>query len=329
MLLSIIVPVYNGEKYIKRCVDAILLHRNKDNVEVIIIDDGSNDSTQDILKCYTLETNVQIVSIPNAGVSNARNIGLKIAKGIYIFFCDADDFISPTFFEVIFPFMKQNVDILSFGYYTTSERGDSLRINCLEKTKSFTNRDFAKQILIDERVGGFVWNKIYRREIVRNLFQKELSICEDLYFNIQNLCDNKSLNILCLSSPLYSYSSIYDSASRRLNNLFTDDNRFKYSVTFNKLSDICGSTLIKEVRAKLFLCALSVNLKNTISRTLNKEQLNVLHKEMRRCYSFFLKSESISFVWKFKYTLFYLFPVLKHVSEIRQHILSKHQQKKN
>ena len=97
--ISIIIPIYNGEKFIKKCLDSILANYNK-NYEVIIINDGSTDGTREILNNYK-EENIKIINNNNNGVSFSRNLGIKLATGKYIMFVDIDDYLSSNWYEII------------------------------------------------------------------------------------------------------------------------------------------------------------------------------------------------------------------------------------
>ena len=95
--ISVIIPVYNGEKYIQRCVDSVL-NQTYSDIEIIVINDGSTDNTENILKSYS---NIVLINKENEGVSKARNTGLSLAKGDYVYFCDADDYLEKNAFEIL------------------------------------------------------------------------------------------------------------------------------------------------------------------------------------------------------------------------------------
>ena len=109
--LSIIIPCYNTEKYINKCLDSVLNSTLKD-IEVIIINDGSKDSTLDIIKSYK-DKRIIIIDKENDGVAMARNDGIKKATGEYITFIDSDDYIEPTMYEEMYNKAKELVDLLS------------------------------------------------------------------------------------------------------------------------------------------------------------------------------------------------------------------------
>ena len=112
--LSIIIPVYNSGKYLEKCISSI--KRNKcEEYEIIIIDDGSNDGTSEICDKYSDEFQIKVIHQKNSGVSNARNRGLKLARGEYITFVDSDDYVSPDYVGTIIQKINTQKDIYFFG----------------------------------------------------------------------------------------------------------------------------------------------------------------------------------------------------------------------
>ncbi len=183
--ISIIVPIYNVEKYLKKCVESILNQTYK-NIEVILINDGSTDNANEI--CLELEKNdqrVKYISTKNKGVCHARNEGLLIATGEYITFVDADDYIEPNMYEeMIKDIEKNNADIGICGYDT----GDTTKEKTLEK-KIFDREEAIKNLFNDNSYRGFLWNKVYKKEVLYDeeknikLFDERLKILEDLVYN--------------------------------------------------------------------------------------------------------------------------------------------------
>lgn len=105
-MISCIVPMYNTEPYIERCIRSVLDQSYK-NVEVIVVDDGSEDASLEFVKGLSLPHNVKLVEKSNGGVSSARNAGMREATGEYIFFLDSDDFLPPDSFKILMDTMKQ------------------------------------------------------------------------------------------------------------------------------------------------------------------------------------------------------------------------------
>lgn len=116
ILFSIIVPVYNAEKYIARCIESILVQSFK-NYELILVNDGSKDRTKEILNRYQDNPNCIVIYQENSGVSVARNRGIELAKGKYICFVDADDYVADNYFETLIPLLNMNPQLISFNNY--------------------------------------------------------------------------------------------------------------------------------------------------------------------------------------------------------------------
>lgn len=117
MLLSVIIPVYNGAGTLKRCVDSVLA-QNVDGMEVVIVDDGSTDGSPILCDEYSSEKNVHVIHQVNAGLSEARNAGLKSAQGTYVTFVDSDDYLEPNAYSQLLPLcINEHCDILEYSYF--------------------------------------------------------------------------------------------------------------------------------------------------------------------------------------------------------------------
>ena len=109
--ISVIVPIYNVEKYIKRCLDSILMQKYQ-NLELILINDGSTDNVEEIIKTYIEKypNIIKYIKKENTGLSDTRNTGMEIATGDYIMFVDSDDYISQNLLNNLKPYMNKNID---------------------------------------------------------------------------------------------------------------------------------------------------------------------------------------------------------------------------
>lgn len=186
--LSIIVPVYNCEKYINRCVDSILNQELK-NIQLILIDDGSKDSSGDICDKYaTIDSRVLVVHNQNQGVSMARNCGLSIASGEYIGFVDADDWIDGEMYSTLIGIAKDNdADIVMCDALTEYSNKMSELDTILQISKSciLKKDDFTPKVLME--MAGSTWRCIYKSSVIRVnniLFDTKLKFSEDRVFNI-------------------------------------------------------------------------------------------------------------------------------------------------
>lgn len=183
-LVSIIVPAYNIEKYIGRCLESILNQTYK-NLEIIVIDDGSNDKTVQIIDEYA-KKDKRIIAMhkKNGGVSSARNLGLDIASGDYIGFVDGDDQIENDMYETLVTMLEnENADIAHCGYKMIFPNRTDYYYNTKEK-KIQTQEEGLIDLLLGEKIQPALYNKLYRK----NLFQKirldeRLRINEDLEVN--------------------------------------------------------------------------------------------------------------------------------------------------
>lgn len=112
-LISIIIPVYNVEKYLEECIESCINQTYK-NIEIILINDGSTDKSLEICQKYAnIDNRIIVKSIPNSGVTHARNVGIGLSKGDYITFIDSDDFVDRNFCEVLLkPFLNKKIDIV-------------------------------------------------------------------------------------------------------------------------------------------------------------------------------------------------------------------------
>ncbi|RBR31351.1 glycosyltransferase family 2 protein [Enterococcus cecorum] len=174
-LVSVIVPVYNSEKYVERCILSIL-NQTYSSIELILINDGSTDSSLNILDEYSRKDNrIILVNKENEGVSASRNLGIEIATGKYLMFIDNDDFVEPSYVETyVSEIEKYSADLIIGGY----QRVNSEKILFKDYPR---DANWGKYVILSP------WAKIYRTELIKNNDIKFLDypIGEDIYFNFQ------------------------------------------------------------------------------------------------------------------------------------------------
>lgn len=189
MFFSIIVPVYNIELYIGRCISSILRQSYKD-FELIIVDDGSQDESMEIINQKFSDNRLKIFAKPNGGLSSARNYGLNVAKAKYVFFIDGDDYLSDIDAlnkiksEVINE--SEILDILIFNnkvVFESDDREGWENINAPEKSKILTGKEYIQHY---QHMPFNAWTQCYRLEFLKenDLFFKEGIYFEDIYFNL-------------------------------------------------------------------------------------------------------------------------------------------------
>lgn len=204
---SIIVPVYKTEAYLEKCISSILQQSFQD-YEVILIDDGSPDRCPDICDYYKqLDARIKVIHKQNGGVSSARNAGLAIAEGEFIWFIDSDDYIGTDALQHLYEIKKKHrADLYVFNNYHINE-SFSGEIN------TFFEKYYFTYIL-----GFEPWNKLYKRKIIQlNQMQFDIqeTIGEDLLFNIcyyKSLFEKKGKIYFCQDQGYYTYVDRADSA---------------------------------------------------------------------------------------------------------------------
>lgn len=181
-ILSIIVPIYNAEKYIRRCIES-LVDQTYGNIEVILIDDGSTDNSRAICETYKEKhDNIKLVTQKNAGPGPARNKGIELASGDYIGFVDADDFIhKDMYFHMMDEALKNDVDIVQCGYFITDESGNVLKKKILTDTQYVIKGSYncLFEYVKQKKLNNFLCNKIIKRELFRDVAIPSLFASED------------------------------------------------------------------------------------------------------------------------------------------------------
>ena len=184
-LLSVIISVYNVEQFLSRCIESVLELSQTHDLEIIIVNDGSTDKSLKIAEEYALKSsNVLIKSIANSGLPNARNIGLDAARGKWVWFCDSDDYIDPEAFRfVVDSFLTEQIDVLSFAV-ASSEQANANVENTEKSHKCDILYEGDGLEYLKNHKMPFVWNKIYKRDLIGDLRFKDYVRFEDIAFNI-------------------------------------------------------------------------------------------------------------------------------------------------
>lgn len=202
-LFSIIVPVYNAEKTLPKCLDSILSQTFPD-FQVLMIENGSRDSSNTICRDYAARDSRFLLYCceSNCGPSGARNIGLENAQGNYITFIDSDDFVEPDYLESLCQGFR-DADAVFFGYRQFSTDGTFLGEHIPSAVPNIGYREQLLQ-LHKQDMFGYTWIKAFRREIIGSFrFSQELNLLEDEVFACQVL--SEPCRVAVLEEPLYNY----------------------------------------------------------------------------------------------------------------------------
>lgn len=203
-LITIIVPIYNIEKYIERCIESIIAQTYK-NLEIILVDDGSTDQSGRICDVYAKQDKrIKVIHKENGGLSDARNAGLDIAGGEYIGFVDGDDYIDGDMYETLWKEMiDESIDIASCGM--EESWGDIKHLKCLSKNTVILDRVQAYAALFSRTtiLGGTNCNKLFRKRVLEGLKYKKGIQSEDIEFLYRVL--DRAEKVVCIDKVKYHY----------------------------------------------------------------------------------------------------------------------------
>lgn len=166
--VSVVVPVYNVEKYIERCLDSLVRQNFGYKYEIIIVNDGTKDNSMTIADRFASEYDfIKIITQQNAGLSAARNTGLANARGKYIAFVDSDDFVSPFYISEMYTLaVKNNADIVQCRYCNYFEKSDrSINVLLSHRNGVIGGKKAFEKLISDVSVRNYAWNKLYRRSL--------------------------------------------------------------------------------------------------------------------------------------------------------------------
>ena len=246
---SIIIPAYNAERTIDRCIESILAQKMT-AYEVIVVNDGSTDKTADIISEYANKyPNMRLISISNRGVSNARNIGIDMAKGKWIVFVDADDELEPGFLCTSLDILKNKIiDTICFNGLYVYENEICEKMNRIYPEKVFNTQDeileLIRSLYIDDDnlySGDFFrasWGKVYSAKIIKEnslVFPLDVKIGEDAIFLVRYL--SFAHNIVLCNKYVYRYYRTNESVVGRFKSDFLDYQKNEYQAMIVALSN--------------------------------------------------------------------------------------------
>ena len=217
-LVSIIVPIYNVERYLGACIDSVLAQTYGD-FELILVDDGSPDNCGSICDTYAQKDDrIRVIHKPNGGLSDARNAGLDIAAGKYVYFLDSDDTIATDLLETVVPIMERGADLVAFSMQGFYDDGTVLPPSIRQTGEFVTDTpekriQFYHRVLLQGKIGWDAWSRIFVRDKIERCglrFADNRKIfAEDLYFSLC-YCAHAE-HIVSIDACLYNYRLRSDS----------------------------------------------------------------------------------------------------------------------
>ena len=301
-LISVIIPVYNGEKYIKSCLNSII-RQTYSNIEIIIVNDGSIDKTVEVCN-NIIDDRIILLTQDNCGVSVARNYGLDNAKGKYVIFIDADDYIEENMIEILYNNIKKEDYDISICNFKIIENGNVIYNKCDE----INNTDsFALNLLEPNMYKGYLWNKLIKKECIgETRFSDKIYIMEDLVF-LLDISERIHKVYFAPKKYLYNYVKREDSAMNKIDERYLSINKafkkvFKYKESMSK------KLYNKYIYDYLFSNMLIYGYMHKRNKTNFIEQKEV--KELRRRYMKSALESDYSIKAKVKLLFICYFPLL-------------------
>lgn len=272
--LSIIIPIYNAEKYLKECLSSLKIDKNND-IEYILIDDGSTDKSCDIYEKYRKFDNVVIIKNENKGVSFSRNMGIKISHGQYIMFVDSDDFLTFNWRKCLDEYIEdEKYDLVIFSKFYNGEKISISKMKeaCLgAKDSNFSicsimapvSKLYYRKFLIDEKI----------------LFDEEIINGEDLCFNLEILY--KTIKIKVDNKNIYMYRQNFNSSTNKFHeNIVKSDIKFQKKISIITKGD--KDYKVKQLRETLCLNAIYLIINRlSISNKKKQEQIMIIEKMLK------------------------------------------------
>ena len=336
-LISVIIPVYNAEKYLEECIKS-LLSQSLNNCEFIFVNDGSNDNSSNIIKDYIKrDKRIVLINQCNKGVSEARNTGLLKANGKYVGFVDSDDYIDSDMYEILYKEIKMEDCDVVISNFEEELNGDK----CI-KTYKLKDDEVLDKTYIQNKILPFfikddslntVCNKLYKKSIIDKYnikFPKELPLGEDGIFNM--IFFSKCNSCKYIDYTGYHYREVHGSATRNLQK----HDYFKreldvYNFDLNKLIDIPQSLNIKLLKSIKLINNVKSNIYIYFERNREKSiylkckyiKDIVSKKEIREALEIYLSNVSTTgryeklFLFSIKNKLIILLYILCTYSKIR------------
>lgn len=205
-LISVILPIYNVELYLKECIESVISQSYK-NLEIILVDDGSTDQSPYICDEYVkIDNRIKVIHKENGGLSDARNVGIQASSGSYIALVDSDDLIAQNFIEELYEgCIKSNAMIAACAYSKFSNEDEIVCSNNLDNVQVISGRELIKQIYLGQagEFGFVAWNKLYRRDLFDSIQYPFGRIYEDTFTTYKLFLNSNQIALL--NKSLYFY----------------------------------------------------------------------------------------------------------------------------
>ena len=243
--LSIIIPIYNTESYLPRCLDSILSQSYTD-FELLLVDDGSTDNSCAICEAYAQkDTRIKVFHKENGGICAARNTGLDYAQGEWIYLVDSDDELIPEGLRTLIDCISDDVDVVMGGYEQYDLDGNLIETEKKHATLTLSRRDSLLVLFPEQSIHysylGYVWIRLFRNRIIQDhalRFDTSIRIKEDALFVTQYLCKSNGKTRFT-TTPVYKYRAQKNSEMNSLWNAYNPKYVYSFDAVVKMYSAIC------------------------------------------------------------------------------------------
>ena len=317
-LISIIIPIYNVEKYIINCIESVIRQTYK-NIEIILVNDGSIDNCGKICDEYLMKDDrIKVIHKKNGGLSEARNYGIEAASGKYITFIDSDDYVEKKYIESLYQAIKiNNVKISQCNINKVNNKSD-----IIEKL-GYINRNVrsGKEMIEDIYNGHWgenivAWNKMYSIDLFENIRYPVGKIHEDEYTTYKFLYYTDKVAIV--DEYLYNYRQNEDSIIGRKYNIKRLDilEAFEQRLVFLKEKSETNLYNLTLLNYMAIIRECFVSVKKNIENSQDVQEMII--KEYRKKYKEIIRINSIEKIRKIRFSLFYISPILYYNIKLRR-----------
>lgn len=293
MKLSIVIPIYNAEKYLDRCLKSVMNDCPNSGVEIILVNDGSKDASGNIAEQWeNSDPRIRLINQSNQGVSVARNTGIVNATGEYITFVDADDLLAPDYFAHVLPKLNCGIDLILYSHYYENEQHHFIEKQLpLSEGIRYTNTDLLRLPLT--WTSNAVWDKVFKRSIIVDhmvQFPQGMKTSEDLIFFISLV--KFVNNYEYIPKPLYYYCYVLSGAVRQFRPEYFHDLEIVYQIATQYIYDVLDQSYFADF-SKILLWQY-VDLISNCDFKYYKEIYTYIYKNKDSCIYILINSDACS-----------------------------------
>lgn len=292
-LITVIVPVFNVEQYLEKCITSII-NQTVQDLEIILVNDGSADASGEICDQFAnIDDRIKVIHQVNSGVSAARNAGIRVAKGKYITFVDSDDILPQDAYETLYSYQLPYLGLIMGQMKKISEQGELLNEDSGLSTIRISKNMFLKDLFEEKKFTylGFLWDKLFMSDVIRKhalLFDPKIKVNEDRLFVLQYLIHSEEVEIMLVNHIVYFYRQRSNGVITLTRNTDTvTDSEMTVLKSFDEMQKISRSyseELYFICVRKAFECALDLLRRVSRKDTKKKKKLrNFLIKNSQIC----------------------------------------------